>query len=92
MGLDGELSESEDAGQLLGESLFLVFQKISRLALERFADRFHGRKSDRLCLAVFQDGDICQCDTDLLGKLGNAHFALRQHDVDIDDDGHNLIR
>ncbi len=66
--------------------LSFMFQDISRLTFESFADCFQRRKADRSCLAVFQDGDIGHCDADFLGKFGDAHLPLCQHNVDIDDD------
>ena len=65
-----------------------VFQDIAGLALERFANRFQSGEPDRLGLAVFQDRDIGQRDADFVGELGDAHFSLGQHDVDVDDDCH----
>jgi hypothetical protein len=63
-----------------------VLQDIARLAVQRLADRFQGRKADGFGLFIFQDGKIRQRDAHLLGELGDAHFSFRQHDVDIDDD------
>jgi len=64
--------------------LLLVFQNISRLALQSFANRFQRGQPNCFCLAVFQDGDVSHGDADFPGELGNAHFPLRQHDVDIE--------
>ena len=38
--------------------------------------------------AVFQDGNVSHRDADFVGKLGDAHLPLRQHDVDVNDDCH----
>ena len=65
-----------------------VFQNISGLAFERFADGFKGGQSDGLCPAVLQYGDVGHRDADLLGKLGDAHLPLRQHHIDVNNDCH----
>jgi len=61
------------------------------LAFERLADRFERRKPDRPGLAVFQHGNIGHRDADSVGKLGDTHLPLRQHDVDVNDDGHSSL-
>ncbi len=73
--------------------LLPILQDIPRLASQRFADRLQGGEPDRFCFAVFQDGDVGHGDADFVGELGDAHFSLRQHDVDVNDDGHvGLVR
>ena len=68
-----------------------VFEEVAWLALERCADRIEGREADSLDLAGFQQGQVGERDSDRFGKVGHRHFPLREHDVDIDDDGHQTI-
>ena len=70
------------------KQVLLVLQNIAGLALERLADGFERGEADGFGFAVFQDRDVGDRDADAVGEFGDAHLALRQHDVDVDDDGH----
>ena len=49
-----------------------VFQYVSRLAVQRPAESLQRRKPHSLGLVIFQDGQICRRDADLLGQLARA--------------------
>ena len=73
--------------------VLLVFQNISGLAFEGFADCLESGEPNRFCFAVFQDGNVGHRDANFFGQLGDAHLPLSQHDVDIDGDAHaGLVR
>ena len=44
-----------------------VFQDISRLAVEFFADGFKGGEADGFGLAGFEDGEVSSRDADFVG-------------------------
>ena len=69
-----------------------VFQNLPRLAVEMFADGFQRREADGLRLAGFEDGKILRRDVHAIGQVVQAHFALGENYVEIDDDGHKLKR
>ena len=56
------------------------------------ADGFERGKSNRPGLAGFEHGKILRRDPNGLGQVIEAHFARREHDVQIDNDGHELKR
>ena len=55
----------------------LIFQNIPRLAVQRPAESLQRRKPHSLGLVIFQDGQICRRDADLLGQLARAFVAAR---------------
>jgi hypothetical protein len=69
-----------------------AFQNFAGLAVERFANGFERGKTDGLGLAGFEDGQVLRCDVHAVGQVVQPHFALREHHVQIDDDGHKLKR
>src|ERR1700722_1913482 len=66
------------------------FQDFSRLAVERFTNRFERGEADGLGLAGFEDGEILRRDVHGLGQIVQPHFALRENHIEIDDDRHKL--
>ena len=71
-----------------GRGLLLIFQNISGLAFQGFADRFQCRQPDRFHFAILQHRDIRHRDAHFIRKLRDGHFSLSQHDVDVNDDRH----
>lgn len=65
-----------------------MLQNITWLAFERLADILQCLEADALHLAGFQQGYILFGDANVLRKLAGAHFAFRQHDIEVDDNGH----
>ena len=55
-----------------------------------FAYSFERREADGPRLAGFEDGQVLGRDIHAVGQIVQPHFPLRQNDVEIDDDGHNL--
>ena len=64
--------------------VFSVFEQITGLAVENLAKLCKGRKFYRLCSAVFENRYIRYRNADLLWKLRYAHFALCEHNVNVD--------
>ena len=56
------------------------------MAIEDLADRVERLEADALRMAVLEDRDVGHRDPELLRELGQGDFALRHHDVEIDDD------
>ena len=65
-----------------------VFQDVSRLTVQCLADSLQSGEPDRPGFPVLQNGEICHRDPNLVRELGDAHFPLGQHHVDIDYRGH----
>lgn len=61
--------------------IWLVFQDISWLAVEFFADGFKGGEADGFGLAGFEDGEISSGDADFVSQLIGFHLSLGQHDI-----------
>ena len=73
-----------------------VFKQIARLAVERLAELLQSADLYRLCLAVFEYGDIRHCDTHALRKLrrnslykgillhGVAAYARQNYEIKLD--------
>ena len=82
--------------QILRPALFLFrgfraeFQNFAGLTFERFADGLERRETDGFGLTGFEDGQILRRDADGVGEVVQPHFALREHYIEIDYDGHNL--
>jgi hypothetical protein len=66
------------------------FQNFAGLAIQRFADRLERGEADGLGLAGFEDGQVLRRDVHGVREIVQPHFALREHHVEIDDDGHKL--
>ena len=77
-------------GRFLFGSFRTEFQDFPRLAVERFANRLERGEADGLGLAGFEDGQVLRRDVHGLRQIVQAHFALRENHVEIDDDGHKL--
>src|SRR5699024_3395702 len=72
-----------------GSFLFVpVFKDVARLTVQGLADGVQRGKAHRARLAGLENGEVGHGDAHLLGKLRQAHFALGEHDVQIDDDSH----
>lgn len=69
-----------------------VFQNISRLTFEVFANGFERGKANGPGLAGFEDGKILRRDVHAVGQIVQPHFPLGENHVEIDDDGHKLKR
>ena len=54
------------------------------------ADGFQRGEADGFGLAGFEHGQILRRDVHAIGEVTQAHFALREEQVEIDDDGHRL--
>jgi hypothetical protein len=65
-----------------------VFQKITRLTFQYFANFGERFEAYTLDVATLQQRHVDFADTDFLGEFLGADFAFREHDVEIDDDGH----
>jgi len=69
--------------------LFLsVFEKISGLAVQRFAQSFQGAEADGFCLAGLENREIRLGDADLIRQILGADLAPRHHHIKIDENGH----
>jgi len=55
-----------------------------------FANGFQGGKPYRLRPARFEHGKVLGCDVHRFSQIVEAHFALSENDVEIDDNGHGL--
>lgn len=69
-----------------------IFQNVARLTVEVFADGLECGKTYGLCFAGLEHGKILRRDVHAVGQIVQAHFTLREDDVEIDDDGHRLKR
>ena len=65
-----------------------VFQDVSRLAVQRLADRLQRGEPDGSGFPILQNGEVCHRDTNLVREFGDAHLSPGQHHVDIDYRGH----
>ena len=54
------------------------------------ADGFQRGEADGFGLAGFEHGKILWRDVHAISQIVQPHFPLREHDVEIDDDGHRL--
>lgn len=62
-----------------------IFEDIAGLAVERFANGFERREAHGFGFAVFEYGKISHGNANFLGELGDAHFALGQHHIYVND-------
>ena len=69
-----------ERGRNLSRIVPLVFQNISRLAIQYIADGFQGGKTDGTDMAVFLFGQVDIGHTDFFGKFVQRHFSVR-HDT-----------
>ena len=69
--------------------IFLIFQDISGLAVQRLADVVQGGESYGLRLLVLQDREVGGGDADLRGEVTGGDLPLRHHDIEINNDCHN---
>lgn len=67
-----------------------VFEYVSRLALERFAQSVEGADAYGLCLAGLEDGQVGCRDAYPLCQLTASHLAAGEHHVYVHDDSHGL--
>jgi hypothetical protein len=74
----------------LGGGFGAIFQNVAGLAVQVFADGFERRETNGASPAGFEDGEILRRDVHAVGQIVQAHFALGQDDIQIDDDGHGL--
>ena len=58
-----------------------VFQDISGLAVQFFADGVKGGEADSFGLACLKDGEVGGSDTDFISQLIGFHLSLGQHDI-----------
>src|SRR6185437_3016201 len=63
---------------------------VARLAVEHPTDRVQGGEADGSSSPVLQHGDVCRGDADGGGEVAHGHFASGEHDVELDDDGHQM--
>lgn len=69
----------------------LIHQQISRLTLQVFADFLQCVKAHPFDFALFEQRHVGLGDADVLGQVFGLDFAPRQHDVQLDDDGHRVL-
>lgn len=60
-----------------------VFKNIARLAVESFANFVKGLDFNCFRFSVFENRNVCHSYSHTLRKLGNAHFSLGKHNVDV---------
>src|SRR5262245_64195142 len=65
-----------------------ILQNVAGLTLQRLADPLERFEAHAFHFAGFQQGYVLLRDANALSKLLRAHLALRQHDIEIDDDSH----
>jgi hypothetical protein len=69
-------------------SLHAVLENVTGLTLQHLANLLERFEAYPLYFTRFEWGHVLLCDADAFGELLGAHLALRQHDIEIDDDGH----
>src|SRR5262249_34438073 len=65
-----------------------VLQNVAGLTLQHLADLLERFEAHAFHLARFQQRYVLLGDANALSKFLRAHFALRQHDIEVDDDSH----
>src|SRR5438105_3486822 len=65
-----------------------VFEQVAGLALQHFANALQRLEAHPAHLARLQQRQVLLGDADAFGELARAHLAARQHDIQVDDDGH----
>src|SRR5690606_26387509 len=68
-----------------------IFQEVAGLAIERFADLLQRFETDAFHAAGLEQRQIGFGYVDAGGKLARADLAQRQHDIEADDDRHQMI-
>src|SRR5215510_14732149 len=71
-----------------GHFLDPVLENITGLTLQNLADLLERFEAHSFHFARFEQRHVLLGDADALGELLRAHIALRQHDIEIDDDRH----
>ena len=71
-----------------GHSVHPVLENVTGLALQNLTDPLERYEAYSLDFTRFEKGHVLLCDADALGELLGAHFAPRQHDIEIDDNRH----
>jgi hypothetical protein len=66
----------------------LVGEQVARLAVENFAKSLERAEADGSGPAGLEHREILRGDAHLLSERVESHFAAREHDVQIDDNGH----
>lgn len=69
--------------------IFLIFQDIPGLAVQHFADCIQRAEPDGFYFSGFEIGKIDIGDTDLCGKVVQAHFPVCQNSIQTNHD-HNV--
>lgn len=67
-----------------------VFKDVAGLTLKNGTNSLECIEANALDLSGFKQRDILFGQVNSASKLLRAHLALREHDIEIDDDGHRL--
>jgi hypothetical protein len=67
-----------------------ILQNFAGLAVQVFADGFEGGEADGAGATGLENGKVLGRDVHGVGQVVQAHFALGEDDIQIDDDGHGL--
>lgn len=70
----------------------MVLKYVAGLAIERLTDSLKRREAYCLSSTILKYGEVCHGNPDFFGQFGNAHLALSQHDVDVNNHCHMLNR
>src|SRR5699024_9793823 len=65
-------------------------ENISRLAVQDLAYGVKCRETDSTCPPVLQHSNVGGRNVDCFREFSDAHLPLREHDVEINDDGHQI--
>ncbi len=67
-------------------------EDVARLAIEHPAHRVQGGEADGSGPSVFEHRDVRRGDADGPGEVAHGHLASGEHDVELDDEGHQMTQ